>query len=143
MNIWNLSEWGRWHHNQLLTSFLTSPSLPGLQNINKALSLSGLTLGAGLSLTQVKNILSDVVSRIPKEKTQIYCALLKHLRTLAGQQIRNVAVGSLYLPLGGDSLRKKDSVDHYFCFWLYPCVFSTWLNERLPTSRSLWSKPLK
>uniref|UniRef100_A0A9L0JQV5 aldehyde oxidase n=1 Tax=Equus asinus TaxID=9793 RepID=A0A9L0JQV5_EQUAS len=41
----------------------------------------GLTLGAGLSLAQVKEIL----------KTQTYHALLKHLGTLAGCQIRNMA----------------------------------------------------
>ncbi|XP_053452272.1 aldehyde oxidase isoform X3 [Nycticebus coucang] len=50
-----------------------------------------LTLGAGLSLAQVKNILADVVQKLPEEKTQIYRALLKHLGTLAGSQIRNMA----------------------------------------------------
>nr|AAI38877.1 Aldehyde oxidase 3 [Mus musculus] len=65
----------------------------------------GLTLGAGLSLTQVKNVLSDVVSRLPKEKTQIYCALLKQLKTLAGQQIRNVA------SLGGHIISRLPTSD--------------------------------
>nr|XP_034354271.1 aldehyde oxidase 1 [Arvicanthis niloticus] len=51
----------------------------------------GLTLGAGLSLDQVKDILADVVQKLPEEKTQTYHALLKHLRTLAGAQIRNMA----------------------------------------------------
>ncbi|XP_075385065.1 aldehyde oxidase 3-like [Tenrec ecaudatus] len=51
----------------------------------------GLTLGAGLSLAQVKDILDDVVWKLPEERTQTYRALLKHLRTLAGQQIRNMA----------------------------------------------------
>lgn len=51
----------------------------------------GLTLGAGLSLDQVKDILTDVVQKLPEEKTQTYRALLKHLRTLAGSQIRNMA----------------------------------------------------
>lgn len=87
------------HHNSGHLS--NSPSFPSLQNINKAISLSGLTLGAGLSLTQVKDVLADVVSRLPEERTQMYRALLKHLKTLAGQQIRNMAVGSLHLPLGG------------------------------------------
>lgn len=54
--------------------------------------ISGLTLGAGLSLDQVKDILADVVRKLPEEKTQTYRALLKHLRTLAGSQIRNMAV---------------------------------------------------
>lgn len=51
----------------------------------------GLTLGAGLSLDQVKDILADIVQKLPEEKTQTYRALLKHLRTLAGSQIRNMA----------------------------------------------------
>lgn len=51
----------------------------------------GLTLGAGLSLDQVKDILTDVVQKLPEERTQTYRALLKHLRTLAGSQIRNMA----------------------------------------------------
>ncbi|CAO2615986.1 Aldehyde oxidase 1 [Lemmus lemmus] len=53
--------------------------------------ISVLTLGAGLSLDQVKDILADVVQKLPEEKTQTYRALLKHLRTLAGSQIRNMA----------------------------------------------------
>ncbi|XP_059249134.1 aldehyde oxidase [Mustela nigripes] len=50
-----------------------------------------LTLGAGLSLTQVKYILGEVIQNLPEEKTRMYQALLKHLRTLAGSQIRNMA----------------------------------------------------
>ncbi|XP_037023470.2 aldehyde oxidase isoform X2 [Artibeus jamaicensis] len=52
---------------------------------------NGLTLGAGLSLAQVEDILADAVLKLPEEKTQTYQALLKHLRTLAGSQIRNMA----------------------------------------------------
>nr|H9TB17.2 RecName: Full=Aldehyde oxidase 1; AltName: Full=Azaheterocycle hydroxylase 1 [Cavia porcellus] len=51
----------------------------------------GLTLGAGLSLAQVQDVLADVVQQLPEEKTQTLCALLKQLRTLAGSQIRNMA----------------------------------------------------
>ncbi|XP_040609521.1 aldehyde oxidase 3 isoform X5 [Mesocricetus auratus] len=65
----------------------------------------GLTLGAGLSLTQVKDILTDVVSRLPEERTQMYRALLKHLRTLAGQQIRNMA------SLGGHIISRLPTSD--------------------------------
>ncbi|KAK1336529.1 hypothetical protein QTO34_002560 [Cnephaeus nilssonii] len=53
--------------------------------------LPGLTIGAGCSLAQVKDILAERVSELPEEKTQTYRALLKHLRSLAGQQIRNMA----------------------------------------------------
>ncbi|XP_058405526.1 aldehyde oxidase-like isoform X1 [Diceros bicornis minor] len=52
---------------------------------------NGLTLGAGLSLAQVKDILAEVIQKLPEEKTQTYHALLKHLGTLAGSQIRNMA----------------------------------------------------
>ncbi|XP_006889138.1 PREDICTED: aldehyde oxidase-like [Elephantulus edwardii] len=52
---------------------------------------NGLTLGAGLSLAQVKDVLADVIQKFPEEKTQTYRALWKHLGTLAGSQIRNMA----------------------------------------------------
>uniref|UniRef100_A0A671FZW5 aldehyde oxidase n=1 Tax=Rhinolophus ferrumequinum TaxID=59479 RepID=A0A671FZW5_RHIFE len=51
----------------------------------------GLTIGAGCSLAQVKDILAERISELPEEKTQTYRALLKHLKSLAGQQIRNMA----------------------------------------------------
>nr|XP_035954388.1 aldehyde oxidase isoform X4 [Halichoerus grypus]XP_035954390.1 aldehyde oxidase isoform X4 [Halichoerus grypus] len=64
----------------------------GIEELNFAnCSHNELTLGAGLSLTQVKYILGEVIQNLPEEKTQMYRALLKHLRTLAGSQIRNMA----------------------------------------------------
>ncbi|NP_001289859.1 aldehyde oxidase 2 [Saimiri boliviensis] len=51
----------------------------------------GLTIGAGCSLAQMQAILAERISELPEEKTQTYRALLKHLRILAGQQIRNMA----------------------------------------------------
>ncbi|EPY77221.1 aldehyde oxidase 3-like protein [Camelus ferus] len=51
----------------------------------------GLTIGAGCSLAQVEDILAERVSELPEEKTQTFRALLKHLKSLAGQQIRNLA----------------------------------------------------
>ncbi|XP_037705295.1 aldehyde oxidase 2 isoform X3 [Choloepus didactylus] len=51
----------------------------------------GLTIGAGCSLAQVKDILAERVSQLPEENAQTYRALLKHLKSLAGQQIRNMA----------------------------------------------------
>ncbi|CAK7306659.1 Aldehyde oxidase [Vulpes lagopus] len=54
-------------------------------------SHNGLALGAGLSLTQVKDILGETIQNSPEEKTQMYQALLKHLGTLAGSQIRSMA----------------------------------------------------
>ncbi|XP_073663522.1 aldehyde oxidase isoform X6 [Tursiops truncatus] len=52
---------------------------------------NGLTLGAALSLAQVKDVLANGILKLPEEKTQTYHALLKHLGTLAGSQIRNMA----------------------------------------------------
>ncbi|XP_033286257.2 aldehyde oxidase isoform X2 [Orcinus orca] len=52
---------------------------------------NGLTLGAALSLAQVKDVLANGILKLPEEKTQMYHALLKHLGTLAGSQIRNMA----------------------------------------------------
>uniref|UniRef100_A0A2K5D0D0 Aldehyde oxidase 1 n=1 Tax=Aotus nancymaae TaxID=37293 RepID=A0A2K5D0D0_AOTNA len=66
---------------------------------------NGLTLGAGLSLAQVRDILADVVQKLPEEKTQMYQALLKHLRTLAGSQIRNMA------SLGGHIISRHPDSD--------------------------------
>lgn len=60
----------------------------------------GLTIGACCSLAQVKDVLAESISELPEEKTQTYRALLKHLRSLAGQQIRNMAVGHGYQSLG-------------------------------------------
>nr|XP_051704003.1 aldehyde oxidase 2 isoform X1 [Oryctolagus cuniculus] len=51
----------------------------------------GLTIGAGCSLAQVKDILVERISELPEEKTQTYRALVRHLQSLAGQQIRNLA----------------------------------------------------
>ncbi|CAO2615978.1 Aldehyde oxidase 4 [Lemmus lemmus] len=51
---------------------------------------NGVTIGAGQSLAQLKDALDFLVSEQPKEKTKTFHALLKHLRTLAGPQIRNM-----------------------------------------------------
>ncbi|XP_054828452.1 aldehyde oxidase 3-like [Eublepharis macularius] len=52
---------------------------------------SGIVVGAATRLAQLREILLDVVPELPAEKTKIYCTLLKQLRTLAGEQIRNLA----------------------------------------------------
>ncbi|XP_010615879.1 aldehyde oxidase 1-like isoform X1 [Fukomys damarensis] len=68
-------------------------------------SCDGLTLGAGLSLAQVQDVLADVVQRLPEEKTQTFRAVLKQLRMLAGSQIRNMA------SLGGHILSRHPDSD--------------------------------
>ncbi|XP_044525600.1 aldehyde oxidase-like [Gracilinanus agilis] len=66
---------------------------------------NGLTIGAGCSLAQLKDVLTDMVLELPGEKTQTYRALLKHLKTLAGSQIRNVA------SLGGNVISRHSTSD--------------------------------
>ncbi|XP_077010735.1 aldehyde oxidase 4-like [Tamandua tetradactyla] len=69
---------------------LISPlGLPELHFVNT--TDDGVTIGAGYSLAQLNDVLLSIVSDQPKEKTKTYRALLKHLRTLAGAQIRNMA----------------------------------------------------
>ncbi|KAM9286952.1 aldehyde oxidase-like [Morus bassanus] len=65
----------------------------------------GLTLGAACSLSLVKDILTNAISEFPEEKTKVFCAVLQQLRTLGGEQIRNVA------SLGGNIISKKSTSD--------------------------------
>ncbi|XP_066544615.1 aldehyde oxidase 6 isoform X2 [Amia ocellicauda] len=51
----------------------------------------GISIGAGCSLSVIKELLGMVVSSLPEEKTEIFRALLQQLRNLGGQQIRNMA----------------------------------------------------
>ncbi|XP_072835144.2 aldehyde oxidase 1 isoform X1 [Pogona vitticeps] len=51
----------------------------------------GLILGAACTMTVVKDVLANAVSKLPAEKTKLFRALLQQLKTLGGQQIRNVA----------------------------------------------------
>ncbi|XP_017927344.2 aldehyde oxidase isoform X1 [Manacus vitellinus] len=65
----------------------------------------GLTLGAACSLSLVKDILTNAISELPEEKTKVFCAVLQQLRTLGGEQIRNVA------SLGGNIISRKSTSD--------------------------------
>ncbi|XP_032716013.1 aldehyde oxidase 4-like isoform X3 [Lontra canadensis] len=65
----------------------------------------GVTIGAGYSLAQLSDALHLAVLEQPKEKTKTYRALLKHLRTLAGAQIRNMAT------LGGHVVSRPNFSD--------------------------------
>ncbi|XP_006862100.1 PREDICTED: aldehyde oxidase-like [Chrysochloris asiatica] len=65
----------------------------------------GVTIGAGYSLAQLKDALLFTVSEQPQEKTKTFHALLKHLRTLAGPQIRNMAT------LGGHVVSRPNFSD--------------------------------
>ncbi|XP_032210256.1 aldehyde oxidase 4-like isoform X4 [Mustela erminea] len=65
----------------------------------------GVTIGAGYSLAQLSDALHLTVLEQPKEKTKTYRALLKHLRTLAGAQIRNMAT------LGGHVVSRPNFSD--------------------------------
>ncbi|XP_012887157.1 PREDICTED: aldehyde oxidase 4-like [Dipodomys ordii] len=83
---------------------LISPlGLPELYFVNS--TDDGVTIGAGYSLAQLNDILHFIISEQPKEKTKTHHALLKHLRTLAGAQIRNMAT------LGGHVVSRPNFSD--------------------------------
>nr|XP_056717291.1 aldehyde oxidase 1-like [Euleptes europaea] len=65
----------------------------------------GLLFGAACSLTLVKDVLTNAISKLPAEKTKIFRALLQQLKTLAGQQIRNVA------SFGGNIISRSPTSD--------------------------------
>uniref|UniRef100_A0A663MHR7 Aldehyde oxidase 1 n=1 Tax=Athene cunicularia TaxID=194338 RepID=A0A663MHR7_ATHCN len=73
-------------------------------NVVKCLD-DGLTLGAACSLSVVKDILTNAVVEFPEEKTKVFSAVLQQLRTLAGEQIRNMA------SLGGNIVSRKSTSD--------------------------------
>ncbi|KAM7105136.1 aldehyde oxidase 4-like isoform 1-T1 [Molossus nigricans] len=83
--------------------FISPLGLPELCSMDS--TDDGVTIGAGYSLTQLNDALHFIVSKQPKEKTKTYYALLKHLRTLAGTQIRNMAT------LGGHVVSRPNFSD--------------------------------
>uniref|UniRef100_A0A8D0G7C1 FAD-binding PCMH-type domain-containing protein n=1 Tax=Sphenodon punctatus TaxID=8508 RepID=A0A8D0G7C1_SPHPU len=66
---------------------------------------NGLTIGASCSLALVKDILENAVLELPRENTKVFCALLQQLKTLGGQQIRNMA------SLGGNIIQRHTTSD--------------------------------
>ncbi|KAB1279436.1 Aldehyde oxidase 4 [Camelus dromedarius] len=83
--------------------FISPLGLPELYFVDS--TDDGVTIGAGYSLAQLNDALHFIVSEQPKEKTKTYRALLKHLRTLAGAQIRNMAT------LGGHVVSRPNYSD--------------------------------
>ncbi|XP_066474787.1 aldehyde oxidase 1-like [Tiliqua scincoides] len=66
---------------------------------------NGLILGAVCSLSLVKEIVTNTISELPAEKTKTLFALLQQLKTLGGQQIRNVA------SFGGNIISRSSTSD--------------------------------
>ncbi|XP_069839452.1 aldehyde oxidase 1-like [Dendropsophus ebraccatus] len=65
----------------------------------------GISIGAACTLSTLKDTLEEAVSQLPDEKTKIFRGLLQHLKSLAGQQIRNVA------SLGGHIVSRNPNSD--------------------------------
>ncbi|XP_073407554.1 aldehyde oxidase-like isoform X2 [Dendrobates tinctorius] len=65
----------------------------------------GLSIGAACTLSMLKETLEEAVSELSYEKTKTFRVLLKQLKTLAGQQIRNVA------SLGGHIISRNPNSD--------------------------------
>uniref|UniRef100_A0A8D0PX95 FAD-binding PCMH-type domain-containing protein n=1 Tax=Sus scrofa TaxID=9823 RepID=A0A8D0PX95_PIG len=89
--------------NKFHPVFISPLGLPDLYFVDS--TDDGVTIGAGYSLAQLNDALQFIVSEQPKEKTKTYRALLKHLRTLAGAQIRNMAT------LGGHVVSRPNYSD--------------------------------
>uniref|UniRef100_A0A8C3WD62 FAD-binding PCMH-type domain-containing protein n=1 Tax=Catagonus wagneri TaxID=51154 RepID=A0A8C3WD62_9CETA len=89
--------------NEFHPVFISPLGLPELYFVDS--TDDGVTVGAGYSLAQLNDALQFIVSEQPKEKTKTYRALLKHLRTLAGAQIRNMAT------LGGHVVSRPNYSD--------------------------------
>ncbi|NP_001265709.1 aldehyde oxidase 4 [Cavia porcellus] len=69
--------------------FVSPLELPELCVLNS--EGDGVTVGSGHSLAQLSDALQSIVSQQPSERTETCRALLNHLRTLAGVQIRSMA----------------------------------------------------
>ncbi len=52
----------------------------------------GVTVGAGCSLSVLKDVLLQGIEELGTEKSRVYQALVQTLQCLAGKQIRNMAV---------------------------------------------------
>ncbi|XP_056392196.1 aldehyde oxidase-like isoform X2 [Hyla sarda] len=65
----------------------------------------GISIGAACTLSILKDTLVEAVSQFSEEKTKIFRVLLQQLKTLAGQQIRNVA------SLGGHIISRNPNSD--------------------------------
>ncbi|XP_012510616.1 PREDICTED: aldehyde oxidase 4-like [Propithecus coquereli] len=89
--------------NEFHPVFISPLGLPELHFVNT--TDAGVTIGAGYSLAQLNDALCLIISEQPKEKTKTCRALLKHLRTLAGAQIRNMAT------LGGHVVSRPNYSD--------------------------------
>ncbi|KAE8580253.1 hypothetical protein XENTR_v10024373 [Xenopus tropicalis] len=72
---------------------------------NVSLNDMGISIGAACSLSQVKEILCENISAIQEDKAKIFHALLQHLGTLAGEQIRSMA------SIGGHIISKRTISD--------------------------------
>ncbi|KAH0621633.1 hypothetical protein JD844_023157 [Phrynosoma platyrhinos] len=85
----------------------------------------GLILGSACSLTVVKDILAKTVSKLAAEKTKIFRALLQQLKTLGGQQIRNVA------SFGGNIISRSSTSDINPVLAVGNCILSVASQGRL------------
>ncbi|XP_060040134.1 aldehyde oxidase 4-like [Erinaceus europaeus] len=83
--------------------FISPLGLPELHFVET--TDDGVIIGAGNSLARLSDALHFIISEQSKEKTKTYRALLKHLRTLAGAQIRNMAT------LGGHVVSRPNCSD--------------------------------
>uniref|UniRef100_A0A8C4IMP3 2Fe-2S ferredoxin-type domain-containing protein n=1 Tax=Dicentrarchus labrax TaxID=13489 RepID=A0A8C4IMP3_DICLA len=84
------------HLLELKAEHPSAPLIVGNTTIGTDTDFNSLTVGAACSLSTLQKEVEKVVVETEEEKTRGYRALLQTLRCLAGKQIRNMAVGSLF-----------------------------------------------
>nr|XP_055027656.1 xanthine dehydrogenase/oxidase isoform X1 [Misgurnus anguillicaudatus] len=75
--------------NLLYPVILAPAYIPELNSIRH--TLSGIKVGASVTLTVLGDMLREAVMNLPSHQTEVFKAVLEQLRWFAGQQIRNVA----------------------------------------------------
>ncbi|KAM6129523.1 LOW QUALITY PROTEIN: aldehyde oxidase 2-like [Pterocles gutturalis] len=77
------------HHGAYHPIILYPVRIPEMHVVSS--TNDGLVIGAACCLAQLRDILMEGSLKLPEQKTKIYQALLQHLGTLAGEQIRSMA----------------------------------------------------
>ncbi|XP_010567404.1 PREDICTED: aldehyde oxidase 2-like [Haliaeetus leucocephalus] len=91
------------HHGAYHPIILHPVRIPEMHVVSS--TNDGLVIGAACCLAQLRDILMEAVPKLAEEKTKIYRALLQHLRTLAGEQMRSMA------SLGGHTVSRGSTWD--------------------------------
>ena len=74
--------------------FIFIKSLIDFQQIEKY--ETGISIGAGMSLGEMKKVLEEFTQEFPEEKTRFFSQIVKALEPIESEQILNAAVSVMY-----------------------------------------------